>query len=180
MDNLFFFFFFFRFSTIPKTMTSEIQLRSATLDDVAVIIRAIEEIVSVQGESHYWTDAVEQELEQRTRENVVAAHAAHRVLVAEAEGRVVGFVSFVNSTKTPFMPHEHRLVARAHVVSHTCGLIRNSRGRGIADALMRRADEHARESGLFALYDDVYECNARSQAFHEKCRLSSLCASVGA
>lgn len=133
-----------------------------------MIVRAIEEIVSAQNETRFWTEAVRQEMEQRTRENVTAVHAPHRVLVAESNGRAVGFVSFVNSTKTPFIPHstdwwhEHTWVSQVWVD-------KDCRGRGIAEALMRRADEHAIESGLGNLYDDIYECNARSQAFHEKC-----------
>lgn len=149
-------------------MTSEVQLRVATLNDITFIVRAKEEIMSVQNESHHWSDAVKLELEQKAAESVTATHAPHRVFIAELNGVAVGYVSFVNSSKTPYVPcesawwHEHTWISYVWVDSEF-------RGRGIADALMRRADEHARESGLFALYDDVYECNARSQAFHEKC-----------
>lgn len=149
-------------------MTSEIQLRAATLNDITLIVRGKEEIIAVQNESQYWSGAVKLELEQEARESVAATHAPHRVVIAELNGHAVGFVSFVNSSKTPYVPcestwwHEHTWISYVW-------LDKEFRGRGIAEALMQRADAHAIESGLRALYDDVYECNPRSQAFHEKC-----------
>lgn len=147
---------------------TKIQFRIANSNDISLIIKGKEEIMSIQNESHYWSDNVKLELEQKARESVDATHAPHRVLIAELNEQAVGFVSFVNSSKTPYVPceslwwHEHTWISYVWVD-------KEFRGRGIAEALMRRADEHAIESGLAALYDDVYECNSRSQAFHEKC-----------
>jgi ribosomal protein S18 acetylase RimI-like enzyme len=141
--------------------------RSGRIEDSTLVVHGQEEIIEIQNEGKYWCDAVRAELLEKADKALRGAEAEHQFVIAEVNGAAAGFVSFVNSRKTPYIPgespwwHEYTWVSYIWVDA-------KHRGRGIADALMRAADEHARRSGLRALYDDVYECNPRSQAFHER------------
>jgi ribosomal protein S18 acetylase RimI-like enzyme len=151
----------------PFPTMSEVIYRSGKLEDSKLIVHGQEEIIEIQNESKYWSDAVRRELLEKADNALRCVDADHRFVIAEVDGQAAGFVSFVNSRKTPYVPsgspwwHEYTWVSYVWVDA-------KYRGRGIADALMREADNHARASGLWALYDDVYDCNPRSQAFHEK------------
>ena len=85
--------------------------------------------------------------------------AGFPVLVAEAEGEVIGFGSF-----GPFRPHEGYL----HTVEHSVYVAPNAQRRGTGTALIHALIERAVASGKHAMIGGIAADNAISLALHRR------------
>jgi len=92
----------------------------------------------------------------------VLADENHGLFVAEAGGRVAGFLHVV-AHDTPPIPI---LVPRRLAVVDNLAVRRNLRRAGIGRALMGRAEAWARERGAAELDLNVFEFNAGAIAFY--------------
>lgn len=88
---------------------------------------------------------------------------ASRVLVAERDGVIVGFVE-VTMREAPQIPaYVSRRIASVEIIA----VDEAERGRGIGRSLMTSAAAWAREKGIGELELSVYEFNADAIAFYE-------------
>jgi phosphinothricin acetyltransferase len=78
--------------------------------------------------------------------------------VAEDQGRVAGFVTFGSFRAGP---------GYAATVEHTIILDAGAQGRGLGRALMTRAMDAARESGMHVMVAAISSANPPAQAFHK-------------
>lgn len=78
-------------------------------------------------------------------------------LVAEVEGRVVGFASYAAFRAGP---------GYAHTKEHTIHLAPAARGRGVGRALMQRLQQVATQDGMHVLVAGISSANPGAIAFH--------------
>jgi phosphinothricin acetyltransferase len=88
------------------------------------------------------------------------AHLASARLVAQEEGRVVGW--------TALSPYSSRDCYRG-VAEESVYVARGSRGRGIGRALLERLIEESERSGFWTLQAGVFPENVASVALHRSC-----------
>ncbi|KFI26101.1 acetyltransferase [Haematobacter missouriensis] len=105
-----------------------------------------------------WNDAPV-DAENRAQWLAARRTQGYPVLVAEEEGRVLGYASFGD-----FRPFSgYRLT-----VEHSVHLAAEARGRGVGRVLMQALIEAAREAGKHVMVGAIGASNAASIALHEK------------
>lgn len=85
--------------------------------------------------------------------------AGHAFVVAEAEGRLLGFASYSQFRGG---------LGYARCMEHTVILAPQARGRGTGKALMAAIEDHARTAGAHQLIGGVSGENPEARAFHER------------
>lgn len=80
-------------------------------------------------------------------------------LVAEDEGRLLGFISYLQF---------RRGVGYARAMEHTIVMAPEARGQGAGRALMTAAEDHARRAGIGSLWAGVSGENPSGVAFHAR------------
>ncbi|MEO5834352.1 MAG: N-acetyltransferase family protein [Nakamurella sp.] len=131
-------------------------IRSAEPNDAAAILEIHN--AAVTGSTAIWTDRLETVAD---REAYLTDHAAsgHAVLVAEADGVVVGYASI----GTWRQKNGYRLTVDDSVY------VRNSHhGTGIGRALLAELIERARVGGFHVMIADIEAGNAASIRLHEQ------------
>jgi L-amino acid N-acyltransferase len=83
--------------------------------------------------------------------------AGHAFLLAEADGRLAGFVTYAQFRGG---------VGYAHTMEHTILIDPAARGRGMGRALMAAAEAHARGASVHSLFGGVSGANPEGRAFH--------------
>jgi ribosomal protein S18 acetylase RimI-like enzyme len=134
------------------------QIRLAMRADVATVIELLRRVVpsmraagNLQWDEHYPTAAVfEHDVEQR------------QLWVAEVDGALAGMVA-VTTGPEPEYGHAGWAVEEAGVMVHRLAVSPEFRGAGIAAALMRKAEEVARERGIPAVRTDTSAENEVAQ-----------------
>lgn len=130
-------------------------LRSATPADVDDIFRLIRGLAEYERLTHEVTGSVE-----RLRAHLFGPRPYAEVLLAEVDGRAVGFALFFPNYSTfltaPGLYLEDLFVEPVH------------RERGIGRALLRRVAELARERGCGRLEWAVLDWNASAIGFYER------------
>jgi L-amino acid N-acyltransferase len=99
---------------------------------------------------------------EKTVEEVAATisgrqRAGQAFLLAEAGGRVAGFVTYAQFRGG---------VGYARTMEHTILLDAPARGRGLGRALMTAAEDHARRAGVRSMFGGVSGANPEGRAFH--------------
>lgn len=88
------------------------------------------------------------------------AEAAHPVLVAEADGRVVGYATWTGFRGGDRFPGYRR------TVEHTIHVDADQHGRGVGRALLEALVEEARRRGVHVVVGAIDSANTGSLAFH--------------
>jgi L-amino acid N-acyltransferase len=144
---------------------SPVRIRDATLDaagnaDDATAINGLYN-ATVSTTTVAWTE--EHESVATRRQWLQAQHAANRpVLVAEADGRVVGFASygeFRNATKWP---------GYRFTVEHTVHIDAAHQGAGVGGALLEALVERATAADLHVMIGAIDGENDGSLRFHQR------------
>lgn len=145
----------------PPTAETQVSVRSAVLADVA-------DIVSIYNEAVQTTTATF-DTEPRSVEeqrNWMAEHdARHPVLVAEYQGRIVGWIAL-----SPWS--DRRAYDRTAEIS--VYVRADWRGKGVGRHLMSQVLELARASGLHTILARVAEGNPASRRLHAGAGFSSV------
>lgn len=100
----------------------------------------------------------------RAEYDAALANAAMRLLVAEAEGRIVGFVR----VERVDYPGSRLTRPRIYVIVHEIVVDEGGRASGIGTALMAAVEPFAREVGADAIELTVHAVNPRALAFYER------------
>jgi phosphinothricin acetyltransferase len=139
-----------------------ITLRTATNDDAAAINTIYNQLIEathVSFDTEPWSD------EERRRWIDDHPGGRHRVLVAEAEGRVVGFAASG--------PYRSKVAYETSVESTVC-LLPAEIGRGVGRRLMTRLLDDLAAAGAHRAYAIVALPNDPSVAFHLEMGFRSL------
>jgi len=130
-------------------------LRAATPADAEDIFRLVKALAEYEKLTHEVTGDVD-----RLREHLFGPRCYAEVIVAEMDGRTVGFALFLHNYSTfrtaPGIYLEDLFVEPAH------------RGRGIGTALLRAVARVARERDCARLQWAVLEWNAPAIRFYER------------
>jgi phosphinothricin acetyltransferase len=144
---------------LPAADESPVRIRDADRDDAEAICALYNATVSATTVA--WTE--EHEPVATRREWLVTQRAAgNPVLVAEAEGRVIGFASygeFRNATKWP---------GYRFTVEHTIHIDATHQGAGVGGALLEALVERATAAGLHVMIGAIDGENDGSIRFHER------------
>ncbi|WP_290688870.1 MULTISPECIES: GNAT family N-acetyltransferase [unclassified Haematobacter] len=131
-------------------------LREATAADLPRLAEIYNDILATT--DAIWNDAPV-DAENRAQWLAARRTQGYPVLVAEEEGRVLGYASFGD-----FRPFSgYRLT-----VEHSVHLAPEARGRGVGRMLMQALIEAAREAGKHVMVGAIGASNAASIALHEK------------
>lgn len=131
-------------------------LREATAADLPRLAEIYNDILATT--DAIWNDAPV-DAENRAQWLAARRTQGYPVLVAEEEGRVLGYASFGD-----FRPFSgYRLT-----VEHSVHLAVEARGRGVGRVLMQALIEAAREAGKHVMVGAIGASNAASIALHEK------------
>ncbi len=103
-------------------------------------------------------DALSADIAQRQNEGKA-------FLVAELDGRVVGFATYFQFRNGP---------GYAHTAEHSLMLAEGLQGRGIGRALMDKLEQHARAAGMHSLIAGVSGENPSGAAFHKSIGYSQI------
>jgi ribosomal protein S18 acetylase RimI-like enzyme len=138
-------------------------IRAATTRDLDALLLIIDELDALHREH---LPHVFQEPNGPPRDRAymldLLADEAYGVFVAEAAGKVVGFVQ-VNIRDTPPVPI---LVPRRVATVENLAVTEEFRRMGIGQALMRRAQQWAEEQGASEIELGVYEFNQAAVSFY--------------
>jgi phosphinothricin acetyltransferase len=144
---------------LPAADENPVRIRDADRDDAEAICALYNATVSTTTVA--WTE--EHESVATRREWLVTHRAAgNPVLVAEAEGRVIGFASygeFRNATKWP---------GYRFTVEHTIHIDAAHQGAGVGGALLEALVERATAAGLHVMIGAIDGENDGSIRFHER------------
>jgi len=128
--------------------SSDVTIRLATIDDAEAVARLSDQL---------GYPSTEEETTRRLLQ--VNGQSGHAVYVAEADGRLVGWVHvFVN----------HSLLA--DTPAEVAGLVvdENHRGRGVGRVLMQQAERWAQERGCRSVRLRSNVLRSRAHLFYEK------------
>ncbi|MFT3877719.1 MAG: GNAT family N-acetyltransferase [Propioniciclava sp.] len=141
---------------MPETpVTGEVLIRRATAADIPAIVAIYNEAVATTTAS--W-DYDPQPLADRAAWFAEREASGHAVLVAEADGRVLGWGSW-----GPYRAkHGYRLT-----MEHSVYVDAAARGRGVGRLLLAGLIDTAREAGVHVLVGAVTDDNEVSFALHE-------------
>lgn len=127
-------------------------VRAARIGDAAAIARIQNPVIR--------DTAITFNSREKTSHEIAAAiRELPCFLVAEDEGAVLGFVSYVQF---------RRGVGYARAMEHTILLAPEARGSGAGRALMTAAEDHARAAGIGSLWAGVSGENPDGVAFHAR------------
>ncbi|HEY0188665.1 MAG TPA: GNAT family N-acetyltransferase [Cellulomonas sp.] len=98
------------------------------------------------------------------------ADPAHRVLVAQVDGEVVGYTMLIaTASGAPPYPEVAAIVPlRPTIELSKCYVLPDRHGRGVAGALMAATLAAGRESGAIGIWLGVNGENTRAQAFYRR------------
>lgn len=85
------------------------------------------------------------------------AAAGHAVLVAEAQGALLGYATYGQFRGG---------IGYAHAMEHSIALSPLARGKGVGRALLGAIEDHARAGGAHVIFAGVSAENAEGRAFH--------------
>jgi phosphinothricin acetyltransferase len=144
---------------LPAADEGPVRIRDADASDAVAICALYNATVS--STTVAWTE--EHESVATRREWLATQRAAgHPVLVAEAEGRVIGFASygeFRNATKWP---------GYRFTVEHTIHIDATHQGAGVGGTLLEALVERATAAGLHVMIGAIDGENDGSIRFHER------------
>lgn len=129
-------------------------LRAARAADAQAMADIINPIIR---ETLITFNSREKTVEDLRAEMAERASGAHRGLVAEAEGVVLGYASYKQFRGGP---------GYARTAEHSIALAAGARGRGVGRALMRALEEDARNAGMHSMIAGVSAENPGGRAFH--------------
>jgi L-amino acid N-acyltransferase YncA len=144
---------------LPAADESPVHIRDADVDDAAAICALYNATVSTTTVA--WTEAHES-VASRREWLVTQGAAGNPVLVAEAEGRVIGFGSygeFRNVTKWP---------GYRFTVEHTIHIDAAHQGAGVGGSLLEALVARATAAGLHVMIGAIDGENDGSIRFHER------------
>jgi ribosomal protein S18 acetylase RimI-like enzyme len=131
-----------------------VYLRPAVAEDAADFIRAVDGVAR-EG-AYFLRSRFEVNLEAEQTMLASASDRGDLILIARAEGEVVGWVTLLHP-RAEFMQHTADL---------GMGVVGPWRGRGIGSALMQYALEYAAERGIEKVRLGVRSGNARAEALY--------------
>lgn len=129
-------------------------LRAARAADAQAMADIINPIIR---ETLITFNSREKTVEDLRAEMAERASGAHRGLVAEAAGVVLGYASYKQFRGGP---------GYARTAEHSIALAAGARGRGVGRALMRALEEDARNAGMHSMIAGVSAENPGGRAFH--------------
>lgn len=138
------------------------EIRNATLGDAAAIAALYKDQFRVMAALEPYSCQEGAQSSEFIEGCITGSDSA--VFVAEEGGAIVGFVLLQEKEPMPFdfkVPRRYALLLDIHVSEHT-------RGKGVGGALMRAAEDWARERGLDYIELGVLSGNARAIAVYEK------------
>lgn len=112
------------------------------------------------------------ELLSPTAFDAAIADPARTLVLAEREGRLLGFAQLAFPSRHALVPHENAAeLVRLYVQERATG-------RGIGRALLGRAEDEAVVRGASTLWLSAWAPNLRALAFYDRCGYASLGAST--
>lgn len=134
-------------------MNSTMSVREARIEDVPAILGLMKELAAFENLSH----AIQAD-EATLREHGFGAEPRFKVIVAEAEGEVIGFLSYMIRYSiwggSEFINLDDLFVSE------------RARGRGVGRLLMRRMAETASAQGMVVRWELMPD-NLPAKAFYE-------------
>ncbi len=138
------------------------EVEQHDLDGLAALLDEISEMHVAAIPEYFQRGNPREQAERLLREAADSPKAV--VLVAEAQGQVVGLVDFEEREA-----EDHPILTpRRYLKVGTLVVARSHRGRGIGKALMRRAHDWAEARGLSEAELNVYEFNQGAIGLYER------------
>lgn len=137
----------------------DVSIRDATADDAAPIAALYN--ATIPTTTNAWTEEL-QSVEDRAAWIEHQAADGFPVLVAEADGNVVGFATYEHFRGAGKWP------GYRFTVEHSIHIAESTWRRGVGRALMEALLARARAAGLHVMVGAIDSGNERSIAFHER------------
>ncbi|MBW3130789.1 GNAT family N-acetyltransferase [Hymenobacter profundi] len=141
-----------------------LQLRLATLNDIPTILTLISRVVPLmnaagnfQWEASYPNEAVFQR-----------DIARHHLWLAELDGQLAGIAALTHNDQDAEYAQAEWDVTEPALVTHRLAVDPAAQGRGVAAALLQKAEELARQRGLRVLRVDTNSENQATQRLFPK------------
>jgi ribosomal protein S18 acetylase RimI-like enzyme len=137
--------------------------RRATISDIPDILALVRRVVPLMnaGGNFQWTD-------DYPNEEVFQSDIEHKHLwVAELDGQLVGVAALTQDQDAEYADADWD-VSEPALVTHRLAVDPAAQGRGVALALMQRAEDEARRQGLRVLRVDTNSENAATQRLFPK------------
>ncbi|WNN91981.1 GNAT family N-acetyltransferase [Gloeocapsopsis dulcis] len=142
-------------------MNSELRLRPATPDDVTVLFDLIQALAEYETLSHAVTGSAE-----ALQEHLFSTHPYVEAIIAEVQGKAVGFALFFHNYST--------FLTQPGIYLEDLFVLPEYRRQGIGKALIRYLAQLAVERGCGRLEWSVLDWNEPALAFYRRMGASIL------